>query len=268
MDEVTNGDAPPETQRREERTMETEVKQVETGNDVAVIAKAINEVMKAVGYIKKDKQMQGQGSYKYASEEALLTAIRPAMIEAGLVLIPDVTEPIKQTPHGDKGASIVWLTVDFKLVHTSGAMWPFPIRVPGCGYDSLDKGIAKAMTGATKYALLKILQLATGDDEEKASRMNSAGERAARAAHDDGGLRNGELLGAIEAIGADGAALKAWWDRVVSVVHESERAPYRDAFTTRCAALGIQPGKATKGEVVKAVQRRANGPAPIGQEAH
>ena len=133
-----------------------------TMNDVAVIAKALNDVMRAVGYIKKDKQMQGQGAYKYASEEALLTAIRPAMIEAGLVLVPDVEGDIRQTPHGDKGASIVWLTVNFKLVHVSGAMWPFPIRVPGCGYDSLDKGIAKAMTGANKYALLKLLQLALG----------------------------------------------------------------------------------------------------------
>lgn len=250
--------------------MEAETKEAEPVNDVAVIAKALNEVMKAVGYIRKDKQMSGQGAYKYASEEALLTAIRPAMIEAGLILVPDVEHDIRTTPHGDKGASVVWLAVNFRLAHVSGAMWPFPIRVPGCGYDSLDKGIAKALTGANKYALLKLLQLATGDDEHKAERMNAAGERAARAAVDDGGLRNGDLLGAIEAIGRDAQALKAWWDRVTYVVHESERAPYRDAWKRRCEALGIQPGiLAQKGQIKDAVKREGgNGPAPIGEGAH
>lgn len=245
--------------------MESEVTQQSPPSDVAVIAKALHEVMKAVGYVKKDKS-NDFSKYRYASEEALLSALRPALIEAGLILVPDCEDPPVATPNRDGKGETVSLRMSYRLVHVSGAIWPFPFRVPGCGHDSLDKGVYKAMTGANKYALMKLLQLATGDDEQKAERMNAAGERAARAAHDDGGLRNGELLGAIEAIGRDAKELKAWWDRVLAVVHESERGPYREAWSNRCAALGIQPGVlATKGilrDVQKREQRGDNGAQP------
>jgi len=139
------------------------------------ILTALNAVMAKVGYVQK----QGKNAfhnYKYAGEGHLLEVLRPAMVEAGLLLIPShraVTAP------DEFGNTTV--TVDYTLAHKDGDVWPEKISVVGCGNDKNskggvgDKGVYKAATGANKYLLFKLFQIETGDDPEQASEHDKDG---------------------------------------------------------------------------------------------
>lgn len=137
---------------------------------------ALNAVMRAVGFVQKDKKNTFHG-YKYAGEEALLTVLRPALVENGLVLIPSLDGTPTMDEHGNTN-----LTMAYTLAHISGAVWPEKIRVPGCGNDRAkngtvgDKGAYKALTGANKYMLFKLFQIATGDDPEVESDHDKGSE--------------------------------------------------------------------------------------------
>jgi hypothetical protein len=123
------------------------------------------QVMRKVGYVQKDGKNEFHG-YKYASEANLIAALRPELIEAGLVLIPSVSH-VSQDEHGNTHVLML-----FTLMDDEGGTYTF--CGAGAGNDRNkngvgDKGIYKAITGATKYALMKTFLLETGDDPEVVS---------------------------------------------------------------------------------------------------
>jgi len=132
----------------------------------AQIAAALHKVMMACGYVQKTGKNAFHG-YKYAGEADLLEKLRPAMIDAGLLLIPSVQEASPPDEHGN-----VMVRVEYTLAHVSGEVWPEKIGAVGCGNDRAkngsigDKGVYKALTGANKYLLFKLFQIETGDDPE------------------------------------------------------------------------------------------------------
>jgi hypothetical protein len=140
----------------------------------AQIATALHAVMAAVSFVHKSGTNDFH-KYKYAGEADFLRAVRPAMIEHGLMLIPSVEEI---TGPDDNGNTTV--KVAYTLLHKSGEVWPEKIYGAGCGNDRNtkggigDKGIYKAITGANKYALYKLFQIETGDDPEKESVADEA----------------------------------------------------------------------------------------------
>lgn len=133
------------------------------------ILAALNTVMAKVGYVQKQGENKFHG-YKYAGEGNLLEVLRPAMVEAGLVLIPSHAEKSEIDAHGN-----VTVLVEYTLAHKDGDVWPEKIKVYGSGNDRAksgavgDKGVYKAATGANKYLLFKLFQIETGDDPEKDS---------------------------------------------------------------------------------------------------
>lgn len=133
------------------------------------ILKAINEVMAEVGNVKKTGKNKFQG-YDYASEADVLNAIRPEMVKAGLLLLPSVVnEPRIVEATTDKGKTnfMAYVSIEYTLAHISGEVWPEKFRTEGCGMDTQDKAVSKAMTSAQKYFLLKFFLMPTGDDPDK-----------------------------------------------------------------------------------------------------
>jgi hypothetical protein len=127
----------------------------------AKILTALHKVMSEVGYVQK-AQRNSHFKYNYAGEAALLAKLRPAMLEAGLLLIPSsVGEPVVDA----QGRTHI--VMSYTLCHKDGDVWPTPLCIPGCGADNQDKGTYKAITGANKYLLFKLFQIETGDDPEK-----------------------------------------------------------------------------------------------------
>lgn len=132
---------------------------------MTAITQALHKVMSKVGYVQKGSKNDFHG-YNYASEADLLEALRPAMLDAGLLLIPSAVE---QSPVDQYGNTQV--VMEYTLAHKDGEVWPDKIRALGCGNDKNkggvgDKGTYKAITGANKYLLFKLFQIETGDDPE------------------------------------------------------------------------------------------------------
>lgn len=96
--------------------------------------------------------------YNYARDEDIADALRPLMHRHGLACMPTVEDFRRD---GD----IVTLLINFRFIDAdTGDM--IECRVYGEGQDKGDKGTYKAMTGATKYALLKTFHLSASDDPE------------------------------------------------------------------------------------------------------
>ena len=138
------------------------------------ICEALHKVMESVGYVQKGSVNEFH-RYKYASEGDLLKTLRPAMVEAGLMLIPSQTEHSAIDDYGN-----VTVEMEYTLCHASGAVWPEKIKAIGCGNDKNskggvgDKGLYKAITGANKYLLFKLFQIETGDDPEATDNGDTA----------------------------------------------------------------------------------------------
>ena len=140
----------------------------------AKIAAALHEVMSAVGYVQKTG-VNDFHKYNYASEADLLEALRPAMLKAGLMILPSGVERSEIDTFGN-----THVTMEYTLVHKDGDVWPEKIRAFGSGNDKSktgavgDKGTYKAITGANKYLLTKLFQIETGDDPEVKNEVDDA----------------------------------------------------------------------------------------------
>ncbi len=149
--------------------------------ELAPIIQAMNAVMKDVERITKTGKNNFDG-YAYASEADVTKAIRPAMVEHGLVLFPNVVRMDHEgytTMKGKQGTR-VFLTVEFTLAHVSGIVWPEPIRWVGCAEDTQDKAVAQAGTSAQKYCLLRLFVMETGEDADKGKPRDEHAEGLAR----------------------------------------------------------------------------------------
>jgi len=139
----------------------------------AKIAVKILAVMREVGYVQKDGKNDFQ-NYNYATEGNAIRALRPALVKHGLFLIPSV-ETVQQDEFGNTHVTLLYRIFDEEGNHIS-------FRAAGSGNDRNskgvgDKGIYKALTGASKYALLKTFLMETGDDPEVPSEQDKKDEK-------------------------------------------------------------------------------------------
>lgn len=127
------------------------------------LEKKILKVLEAVERVPK-KGYNSFNKYNYVMEADLLDYIRPLMVKYGIIFGFDVEE-IKTEPCG-KGI-IAYAKCRFSLVNSENPTERVESVVWGSGYDTQDKGLYKAYTGATKYFLMKSNLISTGDDPEK-----------------------------------------------------------------------------------------------------
>lgn len=140
---------------------------MDSEESVRIIATALNEVKKKVSHIEKTGS-NPHFKYDFVEEAHLIAEVRTALIEEGLIMSPRVVQTPQVFTNTGKGAdqTTVVFVQEYMLCHTSGAIWPWPIAVVAAGQDHGDKHVWKASTGASKYALMRLLQLSTGDDPE------------------------------------------------------------------------------------------------------
>lgn len=108
--------------------------------------------------------------YDYATEADVVEAVRHGMAERRLVMFPSVEDVAFIDVASEKGKSQRLCTA--KVVFTvedgdSGETRSF--KMVGQGMDQGDKAFYKAITGAEKYAVMKLFMMATGDDAEQDS---------------------------------------------------------------------------------------------------
>jgi hypothetical protein len=154
---------------------------------LARLAGKLLAVMTAVSTVPK-RGHNDFHNYDYATESDVAEAVRHAMVEAKLVMVPSLVEIREReiTTRGGKPETITTVIMDYLFIDAeSGASLRF--RMPGSGQDAGDKGLMKAITAATKYAQLKSFILSTGDDPE----ADTPSERVAREPGADDGNEQG-----------------------------------------------------------------------------
>lgn len=138
---------------------------------ISTVAGKILAIMREVKSVAKDKRNDFH-KYDYTSDEAVVTAIREAMITHRLIVIPNQTQCSKE-------GTLTTLGVEYEIIDVDSGE-SVTKKVFGYGQDNGDKGVYKAATGAEKYFLLKTFLIPTGDDPEN---EKTNGHKAAANGH-------------------------------------------------------------------------------------
>jgi hypothetical protein len=125
-------------------------------SNTSKLAAAIVAVMRASKGVPKTGH-NSHFNYKFSSIEDVINAVRPAMVDNGIVIYP---QTIEATVHGDRCDVLA----TYQVVHTSGES--LQVVALGSGQDKQDKASNKAMTSAHKNLLIQLFCLPRGDDPD------------------------------------------------------------------------------------------------------
>ncbi len=134
------------------------------------IYQRINEIQKAVDYIKKDRSVNGGGqNYTAVSHDGLISVIRKHLVENGVVIYPEQQTSVMLVQRDkEKGIAmhLYEATYHINFVNIDDPKDRIVVQIAAHAADNGDKAPGKAVTYATKSALLKVFSLETGDDDE------------------------------------------------------------------------------------------------------
>lgn len=134
------------------------------------IYQRINEIKKEIKYIKKDTKVTGAGSYNALSHDMVTASTRELFVKHGVVAIPSLKERVwtegKVKEDGKTGQGRYDAIYIVKFINIEDPNDNFSIEVGAQGMDSQDKAAGKTISMAKKIAVLKVLDLESGDAEE------------------------------------------------------------------------------------------------------
>lgn len=131
------------------------------------IYQRINEVRKAIGYVQKDKAVStGGGSYKAVTHDAVTGMVRASLIEHGVVIVPSVVSSVFHPKEPEAKQRLYEATFQIEFVNMDEPTDRIVTQQTAHALDNGDKAPGKAMSYATKYAILKLFNIETGEDEE------------------------------------------------------------------------------------------------------
>ena len=131
------------------------------------IYQRLNKIREAVSYIQKDASVQG---YKAISHDMVTSEVRPHLIEHGVVVVPRQTyselKDTGKTTSNDTPITVYIASYDIDFVNIDEPEDRVTISVSSIAEDQGDKGPGKAISYATKYAMLKLFSIETGESDE------------------------------------------------------------------------------------------------------
>ena len=121
----------------------------------------INRIMREVSYIHRDAKITLQrGSYKGVRYDVLIGKIRQYFCDEGVIVVPSI---FGTEVEGNRTK----MKVMTLFINADDPEDRFSIETYSHSDDNTDKGPGKAYTYAVKMALLKVLMLESGDNEEE-----------------------------------------------------------------------------------------------------
>ena len=132
------------------------------------IYQRVNEVRKAVDYLIKDKKVE---SYMAVTHDAVTAAVRGHFVAQGVMIVPAQVVQSAVVLTGTMTArSTPFIRFEvryrFEVVNVDDPKDKFSIEIEAHALDHGDKAPGKALSYAKKYAMLKLLEIETGEDEE------------------------------------------------------------------------------------------------------
>lgn len=131
---------------------------------------ALARVEAEVGGIEKKKKDRNDGDrgvpYAFRGIDAISQAAQPLLGKYGVVIVPTVeNHVIDEIVVADKPWTDTTVTVLWKIYGPGGITDMIECRTIGYGRDNSDKGMNKAMTGAFKNVLLRVLCIGDPQDD-------------------------------------------------------------------------------------------------------
>lgn len=141
----------------------------ETEQSKLNIYQRINEVRKANAFIKKKKEVDGK--YKVVTHDQVTSEVREDFIKHGIVVEPYMAEGVTKQDTllftKMKQPIIRFESIwDVHFVNVDNPTERATVRVAAHALDTGDKAPGKACSYAVKMAMLKVLSIETGEDEE------------------------------------------------------------------------------------------------------
>lgn len=134
------------------------------------IYQRINAVMKKITYIKKDAKVQG---YSAVTHDNVVSMVRAELVSNGIVIYPEQQESDLPIMRDGKDIKMHLYTAEY-LIHFVNIDKPddrLTVKINSHANDNGDKAPGKALSYATKYAILKVFSLETGDNDESRSEV-------------------------------------------------------------------------------------------------
>lgn len=201
------------------------------------IYQRILAVMETVNYIQKsDKKVNNQ--YSFASHDEVSRVLHPELVTHGIVVIPSIAS-WKQDGNRTE------VDVDVAFVNADKPEDRFVVRALGFGVDPQDKGPGKAVSYATKYAMLKTFVLETGDDPERDNINHESADVKLMTGHARRALELGDWVTLCEMDRAGDEVWLAAWNGMGS----KERAAIKKLQSTRDDYRDRMNGMANSGDL-------------------
>lgn len=149
------------------------------------IFEKINEVRKSVDYLEKDKQVGGK--YWAVTHDSVTAAVRNSLIAQGIILVPTLisSQSVPTTVTTGKGIPYIRYEAKYSIafVNMEEPTERVEVVVESHAMDEGDKAPGKAISYATKYAMLKLFSIESGDHEEDRPEVKVAKEKAFEKPH-------------------------------------------------------------------------------------
>jgi len=149
------------------------------------ITAKICQAMEKIGYLQKDKKMQGGGGYTYLSEMKITEEVQKVFAALGLTMYPIASEVLHdQIDTTSKMKRHLLMKCTFRIADKDSGE-SIDVQTLGEGQDNGDKTAYKCMTGALKYAERQMLLIPTGDGPDDHASDGLSGPAASAAAPND-----------------------------------------------------------------------------------
>ena len=133
----------------------------------------LNKVMQAVEYVQKDKAVNGGGvNYKAVTHDQVISVCRAQLVENGVMIVPNQVNgeflqmrDLNATPAPIK-MGLYSGTYEINFINIDDGNDRVIVKIQAHANDNGDKAPGKCLTYATKAAILKVLCLETGEDDE------------------------------------------------------------------------------------------------------
>lgn len=143
-------------------------------SDMLNIYQRINNVMKSVEYVQKDSSISGGGAnYKAVSHDQVISVLRKEMVSQGIMMFPNqisgeflIKRDLSATPPIKMGLYTGTYEITFVNIDVAMGSDKITVTVQAHASDNGDKAPGKALSYATKTAMLKTFILETGENDE------------------------------------------------------------------------------------------------------
>lgn len=140
------------------------------------IYEKINKVMESVSFVTKDSTVGfGNNSYRAVSHDKVTEIVRPHFVANKIMIVPfQVDKGISIDGKTSKGNDKIRFEAvyDVKFIDCEDSNSNLTVRVEAHAEGSDDKCAGKALSYAVKNAMLKVLMLETGENDEEGIKNN------------------------------------------------------------------------------------------------